>query len=397
MADRRSTDTDNGPMVARWGDEHPSAPLVLALHGNGTSEHSMIEISPWLPHGPVAYIAVRAPIQHGKGFSWYLDDRGRPDPGELAITTRWLLDWLDTEGDPDRPVLLVAFRDGVTCAGSLMLTAPHRFSGAVLIYGALPLDAGVPLTRSRLAGMPVFLAHGTDDTRTPAHLLARTWEWLATSSGAPLWAERAAGGEQLAGAVVGHAGTWLADRLDHLRVHGENPLPDGDEPRWPTLPGAVLPARTGPAPRVTTTIPQHQESQNAPAHCHAALWARLAALDGVTTGPTTVGVAGTRALLLDRAAATGPDAAYLLPDLGEFAHLHPDPDGSLHLTLPDALAYDALAKGWAVAHPLAGVRVSSAMVLVPGPRDADEVEIVAGITAASHRYASGGSSFLPTP
>jgi phospholipase/carboxylesterase len=95
-------------------------------------------------------------------------------------------------------------------------------------------------------------------------------------------------------------------------------------------------------------------------------------------------------LLLDRVAAAGPDAACILPALGEFAHMHPEPDGSLHVVLPDALAYDALAKGWAVAHPLAGVRLSPGMVLVPGPRDAAEVDIVAGIAAASHRYAAGG-------
>ena len=40
----------DGPMVARWGTGNPSAPLVVALHGNGTSEHSMIEIAPWLPY-----------------------------------------------------------------------------------------------------------------------------------------------------------------------------------------------------------------------------------------------------------------------------------------------------------------------------------------------------------
>jgi phospholipase/carboxylesterase len=131
--------------------------------------------------------------------------------------------------------------------------------------------------------------------------------------------------------------------------------------------------------------PQHQETQIAPAETQERLWARLAALPDVTTGPTKVGVEGTRALLLDRGAAAGPDAAFLLPDDGEFAHQHPD--GSLHVALPDAQAYDALAKGWAVAHPLAGVRVSPGMVLVYGPRDEAEVEIVAGIAAASHRYA----------
>jgi hypothetical protein len=25
-------------MVARWGDDHPEVPLIVVLHGNGTSE-----------------------------------------------------------------------------------------------------------------------------------------------------------------------------------------------------------------------------------------------------------------------------------------------------------------------------------------------------------------------
>lgn len=387
----RSTGPGDVPMVARWGSEHPSAPLVVALHGNGTSEHSVIEIAPWLPHGPVAYVAVRAPIERSTGYSWFLDaGGGRPDAASLAATCRWFLDWLDAEGDPDRPVLLLGFREGVAFAGALMLGAPHRFAGGVLLYGALPFDAGVPMTRGRLCGMPVFLAHGADDTRTPTHLLAETWDWLAKESGAPLWAERAPGGKQLAGKVVDDLGTWLAGRLDYLCMHGENPVPDGDEPQWPTLPGGRLPVRAGEPPEVTAAIPQHQQSQNAPPHQQAELWTRLTALAAVSTAPTTVGVAGTRALLLDRGSTAGPDAAFILPDLGEFAHLHPEPDGSLHVVLPDALAYDALAKGWAIAHPLAGLRLSPGMVLIPGPRDADEVEIVAGITAASHHYAATG-------
>ena len=284
----------------------------------------------------------------------------------------------------------MAFRDGVTLAGALMLDAPHRFAGAVLLYGALPFDAGVPMTRGRLAGMPVFLAHGADDVRTPARLLARTWDWLAERE------RRAAVGRARARRRA--AGGQGRRRRRHLARRPARPsctrtartrCPTATSPRWPTLPARVLPARSGRPPAVTTGIPQHQLSQNAPPHLQAQLWARLAALDAVSTAPATVGVAGTRALLLDRDAVAGPDAAFVLPADGEFAHMHPEPDGSLHVVLPDELAYDALAKGWAVAHPLAGVRVSPGMVLVPGPRDAAEVEIVAGIAAASHRYATG--------
>jgi hypothetical protein len=42
----------------------------------------------------------------------------------------------------------------------------------------------------------------------------------------------------------------------------------------------------------------------------------------------------------------GPDDAFLVPSAGEFAHMHPDNDGSLHLALPMPLATDVIAKGW---------------------------------------------------
>ncbi|TCK22809.1 luciferase family protein [Pseudonocardia endophytica] len=388
-AQRWVTDVGGGPMVARWGSEHPSVPVLVLLHGNGTSEHSLIEMSPWLPHGPVAYVAVRAPFERRQGYGWYTDPGdGPPDPDELARSARWLLDWIETEGDPERPVLLLGFREGVTVAGAMMLLAPERFAGGLLLYGALPLDAGLPTERGRLLGMPVYLAQGTDDTRTPAAQLALTRAWLARESGAPTWADEVEGGDQVAGSVVGGVGTWLADRLDHLRAHGENPLPDGEEPPWPELPGGRLPARVGEPPETTGAIPHRQTSQVPPAEMREALWDKLSSLDGVTPGEATVGPAGTRSLLLDRGTARGPDIAYLLPDDGEFAHLHPPDDGALHLALPEALAYDATAKGWAVPHPLAGLRLGPGAVLVPGPRDDDELGVVAAIVAAAHRHAT---------
>ena len=80
MGDQRHAGPADIPLVARWGTEHPRAPLVVALHGSGTSEHSLIEISPWLPHGPVAYVAVRGPLQLGSGYGWYTDPGdGHPD------------------------------------------------------------------------------------------------------------------------------------------------------------------------------------------------------------------------------------------------------------------------------------------------------------------------------
>ncbi len=60
----------------------------------------------------------------------------------------------------------------------------------------------------------------------------------------------------------------------------------------------------------------------------------------------------------------------------------------MHIVLPPALAVDALQKGWAVAHPLAGLRLSEGMVLIYGPRDTAELDVVTGIVGASHAFAT---------
>jgi phospholipase/carboxylesterase len=52
------------------------------------------------------------------------------------------------------------------------------------------------------------------------------------------------------------------------------------------------------------------------------------------------------------------------------------------------MAEDVVAKGWGTPHPWAGSRLTAGFTLVFGPRDAPELEIVAGIVAASHAYAS---------
>lgn len=331
------------PVVARWGTGHPSAPLVVALHGGGVSEASMIELAPWLPPGPVAYAAVRGPVAQGSGFTWCVD-----------TAMPWFLDWLDAEGDPERAVILLGFAEGAEFAAALMLAEPHRWAGGVLLHGGPP--AGLPAERGRLVGIPVFLCHAGDDAAS---------EYLVRHSGAPVRVEADAGGGRLAGRIVGEVGGWLTERLEFLRRHGENPLADGDAPEWPTLPGGRLPPRS----RAGVSEPALREP----------LKARLLELSGVTAGPD-----GT--FHLDRAGGTRPDAAFLDPATGEFARL--DFDGTLHAVLPTAQAYDAVTAGRARAHPDAGVRLSPGAVLVPGPADGPELDIAAGIAAAAHQHAS---------
>jgi phospholipase/carboxylesterase len=368
-----------------------SRPLVVLLHGRGADESGIIGLADHLPAGP-SYAAVRAPIAEGGGYAWFANRGiGRPVAESLAETMAWFRGWLDDVAPAGRPVLLVGFSGGAAFAGGLILAEPERYAGAAILHGTLPFDAGVPVTPARLAGLPVFVAQGEADTVIPRELLDRTWRYLLGESGAPAYASRDAGGHQLGAATVAELGGWVAERLQFLALRGP---PSAGPAAWPTLSDGRLPARTGERPEVSWTIPQQQESDTSPAELQERLFTRIAALPGVTSRPSAISVPGARGLMVERNPGT-PLEAFLVPRAGEFAHLHPGHDSSLHLALPPALAADAVAKGWAVAHPLAGIRLARGMVMVFGPRDVEELDIVAGIVETSHAFATG--RLVPEP
>lgn len=374
------------PVVVTHGSTDPDAPLVVLLHGRGSHEQEIIALAPHLPAGP-AYAAVRAPIAEGGGFAWFANRGiGRPVAESLDATMGWFRQWLDDVAPAGRPVLLLGFSGGAAFAGGLVLADPQRYAGAAILYGTLPFDAGVPVETGRLAHLPMLVAQGDTDHVIPRELLDRTWRYLLDESGAPTTAHRDPGGHGLTQASLQEVGDWIATRVQHLATTGATPVGLDPEVAWPTLPDGVLPRRHGDRPEVSWRIPQQQTSQNAPTGLQEELFARATALAGTQTGPSRISVPGARGFTLD--APAGPAEAFLVPQVAEFAHLHPAYDGSLHLALPAAQAADLVAKGWGTPHPWAGTRLTPGFVMVFGPRDADELEIVAGVLSASHDYAS---------
>jgi phospholipase/carboxylesterase len=370
------------PVVATYGPDDPGAPLVVLLHGRGSNETEIVGLAPHLPPG-AAYAAVRAPISEGDGYAWF-ERRGigQPLADSLRSTMDWFTDWLDTAAPNGRPVVLIGFSGGAAFAGGLILDDPSRYVGAAILNGTLPFDAGVPVTPGRLAGLPTLVAQGDQDTVIPRDLLDRTWAYVNGPSGAPAWALRDPGGHGISAAVVAQLGGWLQMRLEFFAEHGR-----GSTLLAPWVGLDDLPERAGPFPATSTNTPQEQLTQQSPPHLQEQLFDRLSKLPGVGTRDSAISVPGARAFVVRKPG--GPADAFLVPQVGEFAHLHPSYDGSLHLALPPALAADALAKGWSVAHPLAGLRVTPGMVMVFGPRDDAELEVVAAIVATSHAWATG--------
>lgn len=373
-------------VVATAGSSDPAQPLVVLLHGRGSNEREIIGLAEHLPTGP-AYAAVRAPIAEGGGYAWFQNRGiGRPVEESLRETMAWFRSWLDAAAAAGRPVVLVGFSGGAAFAGGLLLSDPQRFAGAAILYGTLPFDAGVPLSVARLAGVPVFVAQGERDRIIPADLLRRTWDYLLTDSAAPAYARRAPGGHGITGETLAELGGWIRERLAFLARSRANGGTDV-KAVWTGMREESLPLRVGHRPQVSWTIPQEQRSDNAPRELQDKLLSRISTLAGVSTRQSAISVPGATGLMLGPAPSATPDG-FLVPSVGEFAHQHPAHDGSLHVALPPVLAAEAVAKGWAVAHPLAGVRLARGMVLVYGPRDDSELEAVAAIVQTSHYYAT---------
>jgi phospholipase/carboxylesterase len=148
----------------------------------------------------------------------------------------------------------------------------------------------------------------------------------------------------------------------------------------------ALPPRRGVRPETRPYTPHQQLSQNAPVELQQTLWARMVALEGVLVGRSTISAPDTRALHLPSELADGPDNAFL--SATEFAHLHGAADGSLHMCLPETLAVESITQKWAEQHPLARQgMLPSSVLMVYGPRDPDELDVVWQLVQASYEHA----------
>ncbi len=148
-----------------------------------------------------------------------------------------------------------------------------------------------------------------------------------------------------------------------------------------------LPTRSGDRPQTTAPtrdhpFPHQQIDQRAPEDLQEQLFQRAIRLPGVRVGRSLVSLPESRAFHLEADAVGGPSAAFQRGT--EFAHIHTDNDGSLHLTLPPDLYTEVLDTGWGEPHPVSGT------MMLFGPRDEDEVEVAWTILEASWRWAHDG-------
>jgi Family of unknown function (DUF5519) len=151
----------------------------------------------------------------------------------------------------------------------------------------------------------------------------------------------------------------------------------------------TLPRRAGGAPRTTTTNPQQQLDQIPDLAEYQTMREIVTGWTNVIHRPSLRAPEGALGIFLSDHDARGPKEAFLLGT--EFAHLHPLPDGSLHMVLPPKVHDAAIEKGWGVPHPMAGLpTVSPQTILIFAPRDATERGVVVSLIRSAETYARGG-------
>ena len=171
-----------------WSPEphNASRTLVIALHGRGSDETAWVSAHTWLPDD-VRVAALRGPVALQPGFTWF-ENRGigRPLTESIQDTDAAILSWMDEHAGAYERTVLLGFSGGTAMAGGLILSAPERFSAAVLLSGTLPWDAGYEMTAGRLTGLPVFWSIDPEDPMIPRDLVERSEAWLREHSGAAL-------------------------------------------------------------------------------------------------------------------------------------------------------------------------------------------------------------------
>ena len=152
--------------------------------------------------------------------------------------------------------------------------------------------------------------------------------------------------------------------------------------------GLVPLPRRGPRPRTPLAPPHIQLDQWPPPEIANALLERSLGLAEVRSKQSRMASPQSRALSLPDRYAGGPPEAFI--DEHEFCHVHPLPEASIHLTLPNPLRDRVIQLGWAEQHPVARAGIMpETLVMVYAPRDHRELDTAMYLIWSSYQFARG--------
>ncbi len=163
-------------------------PVILMLHGWTGDENSMWVFRMRLPKHALL-VAPRGLYGNpsGSGYGWHAEiSKPWPWVSDFQPAVEKLFTTVSIRNFPSgdfSTLHLIGFSQGAALAYSMAIMYPERITTLVGLSGFMPDGASAYLGAGRLGGLPVFVAHGTQDELVPVEK-ARSSVGLLQDAGA---------------------------------------------------------------------------------------------------------------------------------------------------------------------------------------------------------------------
>src|SRR3990167_10276545 len=162
----------------------PAQHTIIWLHGLGADGNDFVPIVSELqlpPHHTIRFIFPHAPIMPvtlNNGYemrAWYdiysLNNNHRVDKKGIAQSVAAVTELIEAEitrGIPSKNILLAGFSQGAAIAITTGIRYPQTLAGIIALSGYLPLaEATLEQASHANRHIPIFIAHGTEDSVVP--------------------------------------------------------------------------------------------------------------------------------------------------------------------------------------------------------------------------------------
>jgi phospholipase/carboxylesterase len=178
--------------------ETAHTPLIILMHGVGSNEQDLFSLANYLPDNALI-VSARAPYVLGHGsYAWFQFDfegtQRKIDSEQAEASRKLIVQFIGQLKDrfvfDQGQIYLCGFSQGGIMAYSVGLTHPELVRGIVVMSGRL-LDEVKPLIVADdiLAGLKIFILHGTKDNVLNIHCARDSYAYLKTLNLHPAYKE----------------------------------------------------------------------------------------------------------------------------------------------------------------------------------------------------------------
>jgi phospholipase/carboxylesterase len=160
-------------------------PLLVFLHGHGSSEEQILRLAPRLSRRNYVCIGLRGPhavtsrATGAVSYSWGLD--ANPDYGVEDYVLRSIEQTRRLYHVHTERIYLAGFREGATLAYRLGMLYPERFGGIISLNGNMPRRGGPLLRLPQVRNLRVLIGHGIANALVPLAMAKDDFRLLYTA------------------------------------------------------------------------------------------------------------------------------------------------------------------------------------------------------------------------